>query len=61
MASVAGEGGALRTAEEHQTVGITGAGAISAGQEQACLLSLKPGIQGAEFPLQSVEHYFMPR
>lgn len=40
---------ALRLAQERQAIGISGA--ISAGQEQVCLLSLKPGIRGAQFPL----------
>lgn len=44
-----GEGEVLRFAEEYQAIGI--AGAISAGQVQICLLSPKPGIGGAEFPL----------
>lgn len=42
-------GQALRFAQEHQAIGTSGA--ISAGQEQVCLLSLKPGIRGAQFPL----------
>lgn len=44
VASAVGKGEALRFAEERQAVGIAGAGTISAGQEQVCLLSLKPGI-----------------
>lgn len=49
VVSATAEGQALRFAQEHQAIGI--AGAISAGQEQVCLLSLKPGIRGAQFPL----------
>lgn len=46
---VSAEWKALGLARERQATGI--AGAISAGQEQVCLLSLKPGIRGAQFPL----------
>lgn len=41
--------GGTGSSKECQAVRI--AGAISAGQEQVCLLSLKPDIRGAEFPL----------
>lgn len=51
IVSAAGEEEALGFAEEHQAAGIAGAGAVSADQEQVCLLSLKPGIRGAEIPL----------
>jgi len=51
VASAVGKEKARRSAEECQAIGTAGAGAISAGQEQVCLLSPKPGIRGAEFLL----------
>lgn len=48
VASAVSEGEVLRFARKHQAIGITGAGAISAGQVQVSFLSPK---LGAEFPL----------